>query len=77
MRLKGLLGIGKSLGSFSLRGHYKNILVKIFIYLYPHDEILQQLEHKIADKTYLRTRHWSTPKLTKENAFLLEQYKLN
>ena len=45
-------------------------------YLYPHDEILEQVEHRISDKKWLQTGSWSTSKLTKQNAELLEPYKL-
>lgn len=43
------------------------------IYLYPHDEILRQVEHRISIDT---TEAWSSPKLTNENRLLLSQYKL-
>ena len=43
------------------------------IYLYPHDEILRQVEHRISINT---TDAWSSPKLTNENTLLLAQYKL-
>jgi len=43
------------------------------IYLYPHDEILRQVEHRISIDT---TDAWSSPKLTNENRLLLAQYKL-
>ena len=46
------------------------------IYLYPHDEILNKIEHRISDKTWLSKGTWSTPKLTKENKQLLKQYLL-
>lgn len=73
IQLKGRL-------SFSKKYIGKNIYICFIennnIYLYPHDEILQQIEYRISDKTYLSTGQWSTPKLTKENVILLEQYKL-
>ena len=46
------------------------------IYLYPHDEILQQVEHRISDRTWIAKHTWSTGKLSKENQLLLEPYKL-
>ena len=73
IQLKGRL-------SFSKKYIGKNIYICFIendsIYLYPHDEILEQIEHRISDKTYLKTGQWSTPKLTKENKILLELYKL-
>jgi hypothetical protein len=46
------------------------------IYLYPHDLILEQIENKISDNTYLEKGSWSSPKLTRENKELLIPYKL-
>jgi len=46
------------------------------IYLYPHDEILQQVEYRISDRTWVAKHTWSTGKLSKENQLLLEPYKL-
>jgi hypothetical protein len=46
------------------------------IYLYPHDLVLEKIEHRISDKTWLATGSWSTPSMTKENKKLLEEYKL-
>ena len=46
------------------------------IFLYPHDLVLEEIEHRIADKTWIATGTWSTPKLTKENRQLLEPYLL-
>lgn len=46
------------------------------IYLYPHDSILDQIEHRISDKKWLDTGSWSTPKLTEENKRLLKPYLL-
>ena len=74
IQLKGRL-------SFSKKYFHKNIYICFIenenIYLYPHDEILKKVEHRISDKTYLKTGQWSAPKLTKENKILLETYKLN
>ena len=46
------------------------------IFLYPHDLVLEEIEHRISDKTWIVTGTWSTPKLTKENRQLLEPYLL-
>jgi hypothetical protein len=46
------------------------------IYLYPHDELLNQVEHGISDKKYNETGSWSTPTLTKQYKKLLEPYLL-
>ena len=73
VQLKGRL-------SFSQKYIGKNIYMCFIsdddIYLYPHDEVLTELEHRISDKTYIATGSWSTPKLTKQNKELLEKYKL-
>ena len=45
-------------------------------YLFPHDEILAEVEHRIADRTWLEKGTWSTSKLSKGNKQLLEPYKL-
>jgi hypothetical protein len=42
-------------------------------YLYPHDEILSKIQHRISLEA---TDAWSAPKLAKENRLLLAQYKL-
>ena len=46
------------------------------VYLYPHDLILEQIEHRIADRTWNTMGKWSSPRLTKENKRLLEPYLL-
>lgn len=46
------------------------------VYLYPHDIILSEIEHRISDNTWLEKGTWSTPKLTKQNIELLAPYKL-
>jgi len=73
VQLKGRL-------SFSKKYIGKNIYMCFIadgdVYLYPHDEVLSQLEHRISDKTYVETGSWSTPKLTKQNKQLLEPYFL-
>ena len=43
------------------------------VYLYPHDEILKQIGHRISIDT---TDAWSSPRLTNENRLLLSPYKL-
>lgn len=45
-------------------------------YLFPHDEILEKVEHRISDQKWIKTGTWSSSKLTKANANLLEKYKL-
>ena len=46
------------------------------IYLYPHDLILNEIEHRISDKTWLEKGTWSSPKLTQENKQLLKNFLL-
>ena len=66
--------------SFNKKYVGKNIYICFIedseIYLYPHDLILEQIENKISDKTYLEKGSWSSPKLTRENKDLLIPYKL-
>ena len=73
VQLKGRL-------SFSQKYKGKNIYICFIedgdVYLYPHDFLLSQIEHRISDKTYSSTGSWSSPRLTKQNKELLEQYKL-
>ena len=73
VQLKGRL-------SFNKKYIGKNIYICFIenkeVYVYPHDEVLKQVEHRISDNTYLSTGAWSTPKLTKQNKELLAQYKL-
>lgn len=73
VQLKGRL-------SFNKKYIGKNIYICFIedseIYLYPHDLVLEQIENKISDKTYLETGSWSSPKLTRENRELLTPYKL-
>ncbi len=45
-------------------------------YLFPHDEILEKIEYRISDRTWVETGSWSSSKLSKENERLLEEYKL-
>lgn len=46
------------------------------IYLFPHDLILNEIEHRISDKTYLEKGTWCSPNLTQENKQLLKPYLL-
>ncbi len=73
VQLKGRL-------SFSQKYIGKNIymcfIAEETVYLYPHDEVLSKLEHRISDQTYIKTGSWSTPKLTKQNKELLKAYIL-
>ncbi|HUK99882.1 MAG TPA: hypothetical protein VLX29_03410 [Nitrospirota bacterium] len=45
-------------------------------YLYPHDLILNEIESRISDKTWLEKGTWSTPKITQENKQLLKPFLL-
>ncbi len=45
-------------------------------YLYPHDLILDKIESRIADRTWLERGTWSSPNLTQENKLLLKSYLL-
>lgn len=73
VQLKGRL-------SFSKKYMGRNIYVCFIsdgnVYIYPHDSVLEQIEHRISDETYVKTGSWSTPKLTKENKRLLKPYLL-
>jgi len=73
VQLKGRL-------SFAQKYRGKNIHI-CFIdsnttYLYPHDEILDQVESKIADKTWLAKGTWSASKLSSDFKQRLETYRL-
>jgi hypothetical protein len=46
------------------------------VYLYPHDLLLNKIERKISDKTWLAKGTWSTPKLSKYFKTLLKTYML-
>ncbi len=46
------------------------------IYLFPHDEILEKVEHRISDRKWVETGTWSSSSLTKQNADLLHSYRL-
>jgi hypothetical protein len=73
VQLKGRL-------SFSKKYIGKNIYIcfinKMDIYLYPHDLVLEKIESKISDQTWIQQGQWSSPSLSKENKKLLESYKL-
>lgn len=43
-------------------------------YLYPHDEILEYMNFKEKDKTWIEKDGWSTPRLSKQQKELLEKY---
>ena len=73
VQLKGRL-------SFCQKYRGKNIYIAFIsggeLYLYPHDEILDQIENKISDKTWLAKGTWSTPYPTSEQRNILQKYKL-
>jgi hypothetical protein len=73
VQLKGRLSFSKN---YIGKNIYMCFISKDGIYLYPHDEVLNQLEHRISDKKYIKTGTWSTPRLTKQNKQLLEPYLL-
>jgi hypothetical protein len=70
----------KSRLSFAKKYSGKNIYICFKdgndVYLYPHDLILEKIENRISDKTWIENGTWSTPKLTKQNKELLEPYRL-
>ncbi|WP_028582315.1 hypothetical protein [Desulfogranum japonicum] len=45
-------------------------------YLYPHDEILEQIEYRISDKKWVDSGNYSSGKLSKNNKELLKAYKI-
>lgn len=45
-------------------------------YLYPHDQVLQQLEHRISDRKWQADGKWSSGRLTSQNKQLLSDYRL-
>ena len=73
VQLKGRL-------SFNKKYIGKNIYICFIengdVYLFPHDDLLQEFEYRISDKTYLSKGSWSTPKLSKQNKRILELYKM-
>ncbi|MDP2863122.1 MAG: hypothetical protein Q8N95_10055 [Desulfobacterales bacterium] len=73
VQLKGRL-------SFNRKYREKNIYI-CFIsdgetYLYPHDLILNEIESRISDKTWLEKGTWSSPNLNQKNKQLLKPYLL-
>jgi len=46
------------------------------VYLYPHDEILEIIEHRISDKRWLAKGSYFATKLTKVNVELLAPYRI-
>lgn len=73
VQLKGRLSFSKK---YLGKGIYICFISGVDVYLYPHDTLLEQIEHRISDRTYSETGSWTTPKLTKQNAQLLEPYLL-
>jgi hypothetical protein len=73
VQLKGRLSFSKM---YIGKNIYMCFISEDGIYIYPHDEVLNQLEHRISDKKYIKTGSWSTPRLTKQNKQLLEPYLL-
>jgi hypothetical protein len=73
VQLKGRL-------SFANKYRGKNIHICFIdddgMYLYPHDEILDQVESRIADRTWLAKGTWSTSRLSNDFRQLLEPYRL-
>lgn len=68
----------KSRLSFDKRYLGKNIYICFIAdedtYLFPHDLILEKIEHRISDKKWLLKGNWKTPNLTKQNKELLEEF---
>ena len=54
----------------------EQLLLRTDTYLFPHDEILNEIEHRISDKKYKEDGKWSSPSLTQENKQLLKPYRL-
>ncbi len=73
VQLKGRLSFSKK---YIGKNIYMCFIAEGNVYLYPHDDVLNKLEHRISDQTYIKTGSWSTPKLTKQNKELLQQYIL-
>ena len=73
VQLKGRL-------SFSKKYIGKDIFICFIadeeVYLYPHDLILKQIEHRIADNRWNKAGKWFATRLTNENKRLLEPYLL-
>lgn len=73
VQLKGRLSFDKK---YIGKDIYICFISGVDTYLYPHDLILDEIEHRISDKTWLAKGTWSTPKLTAENIRLLNPYLL-
>lgn len=73
VQLKGRLSFNKK---YIGKEIYICFITGLDIYLYPHDSILNEIEHRISDKVWLEKGTWSTPKLTEENKKLLKPYLL-
>ncbi len=73
VQLKARLSLSKK---YVGKNIYMCFIEDNYIYLYPHDEILDLMEHRISDQTYITTGSWSTPKLSKQNKELLKKYIL-
>lgn len=73
VQLKGRL-------SFAQKYVGKNIYICFMdgseTYLYPHDNVLDLVEDRIADKTWVSRGTWSTPKLSNYFRQVLEEYRL-
>ena len=70
----------KSRLSFAKKYVGKNIYICFIdakdVYLYPHDEVLSEIESKISDRSWQEKGSWSTPSLSVSNKKLLVPYKL-
>jgi len=73
VQLKGRLSFNKK---YMGKRIYICFIFGFDTYLYPHDLILSEIEHRISDKVWLEKGTWSTPKLTEENRRLLKPYLL-
>jgi hypothetical protein len=73
VQLKGRLSFSKM---YIGKNIYMCLISDDGIYFYLHDEVLNQLDHRISDKKYIKTGSWSTSRLTKQNKQLLEPYLL-
>ena len=73
VQLKGRLSFNKR---YIGKEIYICFLSNEVCYLYPHDYVLDKIEHRISDKVWSSEGTWTSPSLTKENKKLLEEYKL-
>lgn len=69
----------KSRLSFSEKYRNKNLYICFIcdqqdFYLYPHDEVLDLVEHKISDEKWKKEGIWSTPKLRGHFREVLKDY---